>query len=75
MYMMYSNNPGHDDCTKCVSLMQMVALELFTAFNCFPVFLGSELKERYYKGRSHVISLQKRAQVYTQAHAVYSLAN
>lgn len=30
--------------------MQMVALELFSTFNCFPVFLGSDLKQRYYKG-------------------------
>ncbi|DBA83832.1 hypothetical protein WJX77_001850 [Trebouxia sp. C0004] len=29
---------------------EMVALELFTTFNCFPVFLGSDLKDRYYKG-------------------------
>ena len=28
----------------------MVALELYANFNCFPVFLGAELKERYYKG-------------------------
>ena len=34
--------------------MQMVALELFTTFNCFPVFLGSDLKDRYYKGVSCV---------------------
>ena len=27
-----------------------MALELFTAFNCCPVFLGKELKEEYYKG-------------------------
>ncbi len=31
----------------------MVALELFTTFNCFPVFLGSNLKDRYYKGVSN----------------------
>ncbi len=31
-------------------LVQMVALELYANFNCFPVFLGAELKERYYKG-------------------------
>ena len=30
--------------------LQMVALELYSTFNCFPVFLGSSLKERYYKG-------------------------
>ena len=30
--------------------MQMVALELFSMFNCFPVFLGPDLKERYYRG-------------------------
>ncbi len=35
-----------------LSGMQMVALELFTTFNCFPVFLGSDLKDRYYKGVS-----------------------
>ena len=29
---------------------QMVALELFTEFNCCVVFLGADLKERYYKG-------------------------
>lgn len=29
---------------------EMVALELFSTFNCFPVFLGLDLKERYYKG-------------------------
>lgn len=28
----------------------MVALELFTEFNCCVVFLGADLKERYYKG-------------------------
>ena len=31
-------------------LVQMVALELYANFNCFPVFLGADLKERYYKG-------------------------
>ena len=31
-------------------MLQMVALELYANFNCFPVFLGAELKERYYKG-------------------------
>jgi hypothetical protein len=30
--------------------MQMVALELYTSLNCCPVFLGEELKEKYYKG-------------------------
>ena len=31
-------------------MVQMVALELYANFNCFPVFLGADLKERYYKG-------------------------
>lgn len=30
--------------------MQAVSQELYTQFNCFPVFLGRELKEEYYKG-------------------------
>ncbi|KAL3130848.1 hypothetical protein ABBQ38_000180 [Trebouxia sp. C0009 RCD-2024] len=29
---------------------EMVALELYSTFNCFPVFLGASLKERYYRG-------------------------
>ena len=33
-----------------LNMVQMVALELYANFNCFPVFLGAELKERYYKG-------------------------
>ena len=35
--------------------MQMVALELFSMFNCFPVFLGPDLKERYYRGTCHTL--------------------
>ena len=31
-------------------LVQMVALELMTLYNCCPVFLGKELKEQFYKG-------------------------
>ena len=30
--------------------MQEAALELYTQFNCCVVFLGKELKEKYYKG-------------------------
>jgi hypothetical protein len=30
--------------------MQEAALELYTQFNCCVVFLGADLKERYYKG-------------------------
>ena len=29
---------------------QEAALELYTQFNCCVVFLGAELKEKYYKG-------------------------
>ena len=42
-----------------MSGMQMVALELFTTFNCFPVFLGSDLKDRYYKGVSCFVPLHR----------------
>ena len=35
--------------------VQMVALELFTEFKCCPVFLGADLKERYYKGTPVVL--------------------
>ncbi len=42
----------------------MVALELFTEFSCCVVFLGADLKERYYKGalgvRSTAMSMQAR---------------
>jgi len=31
--------------------LQTVALELITEHNCYPVFLGSELKQKYYKGQ------------------------
>lgn len=31
-------------------MLQTVALELMTEFNCYPVFLTPELKERFYKG-------------------------
>lgn len=30
---------------------QEAALELYTQFNCCVVFLGAELKEKYYKGQ------------------------
>lgn len=30
--------------------LQTVALELLSAYQCHPVFLGKELKEEYYKG-------------------------
>ena len=33
-----------------MSFSQEAALELYTQFNCCVVFLGAELKERYYKG-------------------------
>ncbi len=33
----------------CVDL-QEAALELYTQFNCCVVFLGKDLKEKYYKG-------------------------
>ena len=41
-----------------VSATQMVALELYSTFNCFPVFLGPSLKERYYKGMQHLTTVQ-----------------
>lgn len=31
--------------------MQEVAQQLQTQFNCFPVFLGAELKNNYYKSK------------------------
>ena len=31
-------------------MAQEAALELYTQFNCCVVFLGAELKEKYYKG-------------------------
>lgn len=31
--------------------VQEAALELYTQFNCCVVFLGKELKEKYYKGK------------------------
>jgi hypothetical protein len=34
-----------------LTLTQEVAVELYTAFNCCPVFLAPELKEKYYKGK------------------------
>ena len=43
-------------CDNPVLLLQMVALELYSTFNCFPVFLGPSLKERYYKGMQQSIS-------------------
>lgn len=46
-------------CVLKMSGMQMVALELFTTFNCFPVFLGSDLKDRYYKGVSCFVPLHR----------------
>lgn len=33
----------------------MVALELYTNFNCYPVFLGNELKDKYYKGKGRAV--------------------
>jgi hypothetical protein len=30
--------------------LQTVALELLSAYQCHPVFLGKDLKEEYYKG-------------------------
>ena len=36
---------------KFVLLPQEAALELYTQFNCCVVFLGAELKEKYYKGK------------------------
>lgn len=40
----------------------MVALELFTSFNCFPVFLGADLKERYYKGQCRHVTVHLQLQ-------------
>ena len=34
------------------SVLQEAALELYTQFNCCVVFLGAELKEKYYKGQA-----------------------
>ncbi len=33
-----------------------MSLELYSAFNCCPVFLGKELKEEYYKGAPPIVS-------------------
>jgi hypothetical protein len=38
----------HDLIRGC--FLQEAALELYTQFNCCVVFLGAELKEKYYKG-------------------------
>ena len=35
---------------KVCYVAQEAALELYTQFNCCVVFLGAELKEKYYKG-------------------------
>lgn len=37
---------------KCfLSCVQEVALDLVDQFNCYVVFMGEELKEKYYKGK------------------------
>ena len=36
--------------TRWTTVLQEAALELYTQFNCCVVFLGAELKEKYYKG-------------------------
>ena len=38
-------------CVMIDSSPQEAALELYTQFNCCVVFLGAELKEKYYKGK------------------------
>ena len=46
-------------------LLQEAALELYTQFNCCVVFLGAELKEKYYKGQpQHIHHLNCR--IFTQ---------
>jgi len=35
--------------------LQEVAQQLQTQFNCYPVFLGAELKNNYYKSENHII--------------------
>ena len=34
---------------------QNISLELMTEHNCYPVFLGAELKQRYYRGTSPAV--------------------
>lgn len=36
------------------NVLQEAALELYTQFNCCVVFLGAELKEKYYKGQPYL---------------------
>ena len=46
-------------------LLQEAALELYTQFNCCVVFLGAELKEKYYKGQpQHIHHLDCRMCAY-----------
>ena len=46
---------------------QNISLELMTEHNCYPVFLGAELKDRYYRGTSlaklEVMSCSHRRQI------------
>ena len=56
----------------------MVALELFTEFNCCVVFLGADLKERYYKGAAfqpyRLLSGHKKVQSINMQRAVATSA-
>lgn len=36
-------------CARCVVLPQEVSTQLMKQYNCYPVFLGAELKANYYK--------------------------